>query len=199
MDSSLDLNGLAKSLPASNFEKAEKDMLNNFKAAALSITTLYKSSRHASKSAYNAGYAAACNDFLLMLQQGVSSGAIPSDPPHPSSYSSMSGSNQAMDPMMEHGGGMGVGRIMDWVEARLEAIKARQEEELEDEEREKERERIKSLAATAGASSSSSAMRMRKDNGAGSSSKREEGPKSDQRQGSSSMVSLIHVALCHRS
>ena len=28
---SLDLNGLAKSLPASNFEKAEKDLLNNFK------------------------------------------------------------------------------------------------------------------------------------------------------------------------
>lgn len=28
---SLDLDGLAKSLPASNFEKAEKELLNNFK------------------------------------------------------------------------------------------------------------------------------------------------------------------------
>ncbi|KAH0826126.1 hypothetical protein J3R83DRAFT_5916 [Lanmaoa asiatica] len=46
---SLDLNGLAKSLPVSNFEKAEKELLNNFKAAALSITTLYRSSRHTSK------------------------------------------------------------------------------------------------------------------------------------------------------
>lgn len=32
---SLDLNGLAKSLPASNFEKAEKELLNNFKGASL--------------------------------------------------------------------------------------------------------------------------------------------------------------------
>lgn len=36
---------------------------------------------------------------------------------------------------------MTIGRVMDWTEARLDAIKAREEEEDEDEEREKERER----------------------------------------------------------
>ena len=37
--------------------------------------------------------------------------------------------------------GMTIGRIMDYLEARLEAIKSREEEEEEDEERDKERER----------------------------------------------------------
>ncbi|KAH7922268.1 hypothetical protein BV22DRAFT_1017634 [Leucogyrophana mollusca] len=121
---SLDLDGLAKSLPAANFEKAEKDLLNNFKAAALSITTLYRSSRHASKRAYNAGYAAACQDLLVMIQQGVSTGGIaPSTSNRPDSDE------------------MTIGRIMDWIEARLEAVKSREEEEDEDEEREKEKER----------------------------------------------------------
>ncbi|KAI9454320.1 hypothetical protein HD554DRAFT_2112104 [Boletus coccyginus] len=118
---SLDLDGLAKSLPASNFEKAEKELLNNFKAAALSITTLYRSSRHASKRAYNAGYASACQDLMIMIQQGVSTGGIaPSD-------------NNA------HGDEMTVGRILDWIEARMEAVKSREEEEDEDEERERAR------------------------------------------------------------
>lgn len=39
------------------------------------------------------------------------------------------------------GGGMTIGRVMDWTEARLDAIKSREEEEDEDEEREKEKER----------------------------------------------------------
>ncbi|KAL4065667.1 hypothetical protein V8B97DRAFT_2070319 [Scleroderma yunnanense] len=116
---SLDLNGLAKSLPASNFEKAEKDLLNNFKAAALSITTLYRSSRNASKRAYNVGYAAACQDLMSMIQQGVSVGAS------------------------HNGEALSIGRILDWIEARIEAIKAREEEEDEDEEREKEKERAR--------------------------------------------------------
>ncbi|KAF8554052.1 hypothetical protein OG21DRAFT_1413282 [Imleria badia] len=122
---SLDLNGLAKSLPASNFEKAEKELLNNFKAAALSITTLYRSSRHASKRAYNAGYAAACQDLMIMIQQGVSTGGIA-----PSDHNAL-------------GGEMTVGRILDWIEARMDAVKSREEEEDEDEEREKERERAR--------------------------------------------------------
>ena len=32
------------------------------------------------------------------------------------------------------GNGMTVGRVMDWLEARLDAVKSREEEELEDEE-----------------------------------------------------------------
>ncbi|KIK80578.1 hypothetical protein PAXRUDRAFT_89101, partial [Paxillus rubicundulus Ve08.2h10] len=101
---SLDLNGLAKSLPASSFEKAEKELLNNFKVAALSITTLYRSSRHASKRAYNAGYATACKDLMMMVQQGVSAGGIA-----PSSNNS-------------HNSEMTIGRILDWIEARMEAV-----------------------------------------------------------------------------
>jgi len=104
----LNLNTLANSLPNSNLANAEKDLLNNFKAAALSITTLYRSSRETSKRAYNSGYVSACQDILLMIQQGVSAG----------------GADDAMS----------VGRIMDWVEGRLEAIKAREDEEYEDEE-----------------------------------------------------------------
>lgn len=44
---------------------------------------------------------------------------------------------------------MTIGRIMDYIEARLEAIKSREEEEDEDEEkeREKERERERNLAS----------------------------------------------------
>ncbi|KAF9642683.1 hypothetical protein BDM02DRAFT_3072110, partial [Thelephora ganbajun] len=95
----LNLNTLANSLPNSNLAKAEKDILNNFKAAALSITTLYRSSRQASGRAYNAGYVSACQDILSMIQQGVSAGGY-----HP-------GENP-----------MSVGTIMDWVEARCDAI-----------------------------------------------------------------------------
>lgn len=126
MDSSLDLNGLAKSLPAANLEKAEKDLLNNFKAAALSITTLYRSSRHASKRAYNAGYATACQDLMSMIQQGVSTGGV-----------ALSGSSNPAGDVMT------IGRIMDWIEARMEAVKAREEEEDEDEDREREKERVR--------------------------------------------------------
>lgn len=111
MDSSLNLNTLANSLPNSNIAIAEKDLLNNFKAAALSITTLYRSSRQTSKRAYTAGYVTACKDVLLMIQQGVSAGGVDDSV-------------------------MNVGRIMDWVEARLDAVKAREEEEDEEEERE---------------------------------------------------------------
>jgi len=93
----------------------------------LSITTLYRSSRKNAKRAYNAGYAAACQDQLDFIQQGVSAIDIGQAPSGSSSH--------AME-----GSGMSIGRIMDWTEARLEAIKAREEEEDEDEEREKDRD-----------------------------------------------------------
>lgn len=99
----------------------------NFIAAALSITTLYRSSRKGSKRAYNAGYAAACQDLLNFIQQGVSASDVGQSP---------SASSHAVE-----GGGMTIGRVMDWTEARVEAIRAREEEEEEDEEREKDKER----------------------------------------------------------
>lgn len=94
-----------------------------FLAAALSITTLYRSSRKNSKRAYNAGYSTACQDLLNFIQQGVSASDISPLPAHD----------------ME-GGGMTIGKVMDWTEARVDAIKAREEEEDEDEEREKGKE-----------------------------------------------------------
>jgi len=39
--------------------------------------------------------------------------------------------------------GLTIGRVMDWIEARLEAIRSRQEEEDEDEERERDKEKDK--------------------------------------------------------
>lgn len=83
----------------------------------MSLTTLYRSSKRTSKRAYNAGYASACRDLLNMIQQGVSAG-------------DSSGSD---------GQGIAIGRIMDYVEARLEAIRSREEEEDEDEDKERER------------------------------------------------------------
>ena len=52
-----------------------------------------------------------------MIQQGVSAGESSSDP--------------------NGTGGMSIGRVMDYIEARLEAIKSREDEEDEDEERER--------------------------------------------------------------
>ncbi|KAM5539544.1 hypothetical protein V8D89_006653 [Ganoderma adspersum] len=122
---SLNLNNLAKSLPSSSYANAEKELTNNFRAAALSLTTLFRSSKSASKRAYNAGYSAACHDLLNMIQQGVSTDA---------------------DPSRE----VTIGRIMDYIEARLEAIRAREEEE--DEEEEKERAAKGGPPSTAGPS-----------------------------------------------
>ncbi|TCD65587.1 hypothetical protein EIP91_002472 [Steccherinum ochraceum] len=135
---SLNLNMLASSLPNSNLANAEKDLMNNFKAAALSLTTLYRSSRRTSKRAYNAGYAAACQDLLLMIQQGVSAGESSSDP--------------------NGTGGMTIGRVMDYIEARLEAIKSREDEEDEDEEKErKDKDRSSSIPAQSAPSASTRA------------------------------------------
>ena len=97
-------------IPAPTGVSTEHILTQSSAAAALSLTTLYRSSKTASKRAYNAGYSAACHDLLNMIQQGVSTDS---------------------DPSRE----VTIGRIMDYIEARLEAIKAREEEEDEEEER----------------------------------------------------------------
>ncbi|KAF5326065.1 hypothetical protein D9611_000703 [Ephemerocybe angulata] len=139
---SLNLNTLVNSLPAQ--QNAEKELLNDFKAAALSITTLYRSSRKNAKRAYNTGYATACQDLLNFIQHGVA----------------------AVD-----GGGMTIGRVMDWTEARLDAIKSVEEDEDEDEEREKERGRPgpsgAGVSTAAGAAASSKPEHARKPQPAG--------------------------------
>ena len=67
-----------------------------------------------------------------MIQQGVSVGGL--------GISMPSSSSDASDD------GMTIGRVMDWTEARLEAIKAQEEEEDEEEEREGEKERTRSTS-----------------------------------------------------
>ncbi|KAL1719413.1 hypothetical protein EV715DRAFT_290386 [Schizophyllum commune] len=114
------LNTLASSLPSAN-QGADQALMNDFKAAALSITNFYRSSRAASARAYDSGYAAACHDILRMIERGVSADGGPT----------AMASNRASASENP----MNVGRVMDWIEARLEALKAREEEEAEDEAR----------------------------------------------------------------
>ncbi|KAI0030293.1 hypothetical protein K488DRAFT_54536, partial [Vararia minispora EC-137] len=92
---SLNLTTLASSLPPSANAATEKALLDDFKAAAASVTTLYRSSLKASKRSYDQGYAAACHEVLAMIQQGVSDHADPA---------------------------LHVARVMDWLEARLDAV-----------------------------------------------------------------------------
>lgn len=74
-----------------------------------------------------------------MIQQGVSVGGI--GPAGGSTSASAERSNE-----------MTIGKVMDWIEARLEAVKSREEEEDEEE----ERERTKNGASSANATSSKS-------------------------------------------
>ncbi|KAL1739442.1 hypothetical protein HDZ31DRAFT_68931 [Schizophyllum fasciatum] len=113
------LNTLASSLPSAN-QGADQALMNDFKAAALSITNFYRSSRAASARAYDSGYAAACHDIMRMIERGVSADGLPTP-----MASNAAGAGASANPM-------NVGRVMDWIEARLEALRAREEEEAED-------------------------------------------------------------------
>lgn len=75
----------------------------------MSITTLYRSALATSKQHYDAGYSAALEDLLSVIQQGVSVGG---------------------------GDGMTIGRIMDWIDARREVMKEREDDEEEEEDKE---------------------------------------------------------------
>ncbi|KIJ55361.1 hypothetical protein M422DRAFT_151801, partial [Sphaerobolus stellatus SS14] len=92
---SLNMKTLANSLP--NSANTDKQLMDNFKAAALSITTFYRSSLDASKLAYTSGYSTCLHDILQFIQAGVS----------------VSGNS---------GEELTIGRVMDWLEARSEAI-----------------------------------------------------------------------------
>lgn len=69
-----------------------------------------------------------------MIQQGVSTEGIE----HVQSHNDSSGPSSLSG---VQGQGMTIGKVMDWIEARMEAIKSREEEEDEEEEKERERER----------------------------------------------------------
>ncbi|WVN87420.1 uncharacterized protein L203_102600 [Cryptococcus depauperatus CBS 7841] len=99
----MDLSNLKQTLPP-GFADAETVMGDKFRAAALSITNLYKSSLSVTQQAYNVGYTAALDDMLAMVQSSIGEGQD---------------SAQALS------------RLMDWADARKAAISAFAAEEAE--------------------------------------------------------------------
>lgn len=131
------MNNLASSLPSSTVVKAEQDTMDKFKglynslatklsalltslcafsAAAQSLTMLYRSSQKASRRHFDAGYATALDDLLSVIQHGVSAGPDPNLP------------------VSDVEGGMTIGRVLDWIEARQEGLRTKAREDEEDEE-----------------------------------------------------------------
>ncbi|RSH78833.1 uncharacterized protein EHS24_001752 [Apiotrichum porosum] len=92
----MDLSALNSSLPP-GLADAERDMGDKFRAAALSITTLYKSSLALNKHAYQVGYSAALADVLSKLQSDIAAGEDAAS---------------------------ALARLMDWTEARQTAMAA---------------------------------------------------------------------------
>ncbi|CAE6448094.1 unnamed protein product [Rhizoctonia solani] len=94
---------LRESLPNAKLETAEREMSLDFKAAAQSLATLFKSSKQTVKHAHDAGYAACLQDMLQIIQSGVSEDT-----------------------------GVGVARVMDWAEGQLDRYGEGQEFEKVD-------------------------------------------------------------------
>lgn len=84
----------------------------SYSAAALALTTLYRSSQQSAKrhydAGYDSGYLAALDDFTSIIQHGVSTSAA--------SASNLNFAN-------EHA--MSIGWVMDWIEARSEVMRSK--------------------------------------------------------------------------
>ncbi|WWC87117.1 uncharacterized protein L201_002003 [Kwoniella dendrophila CBS 6074] len=100
----MDLSTLGSTLPP-GLADAERDMGDKFRAAALSITNLYKSSLGYTKQAYNVGYSAALADVLSTVQSSIGAGQ---------------NAEQTLS------------RLMDWADARQAAISAFAAEDTDD-------------------------------------------------------------------
>ncbi|WRT64942.1 uncharacterized protein IL334_001882 [Kwoniella shivajii] len=100
----MDLSTLGSTLPP-GLADAERDMGDKFRAAALSITNLYKSSLGYTKQAYNVGYSAALADVLSTVQSSIGAGQ---------------NAEQTLS------------RMMDWADARQAAISAFAAEDTDD-------------------------------------------------------------------
>ncbi|OCF76742.1 hypothetical protein I204_02443 [Kwoniella mangroviensis CBS 8886] len=100
----MDLSTLRSTLPP-GLADAERDMGDKFRAAALSITNLYKSSLGYTKQAYNVGYSAALADVLSTVQSSI-------------------GAGQDAEQTLS--------RLMDWADARQAAISAFAAEDTDD-------------------------------------------------------------------
>ncbi|GHJ88661.1 hypothetical protein NliqN6_5063 [Naganishia liquefaciens] len=130
----MDLSSLYTTLasPPGQLQQAEIDMMEKFKAAALSITNLYKSSVHTSKHAYSAGYGACLNDIQQILEASLSG---PSASSH-TQYNNPERLRQLAQDQDASTAGRTLARLMDWIEARQEAMKLEAEDEKEEEQRE---------------------------------------------------------------
>ncbi|WWC67766.1 uncharacterized protein I206_101678 [Kwoniella pini CBS 10737] len=100
----MDLSTLGTTLPP-GLADAERDMGDKFRAAALSITNLYKSSLGYTKQAYNVGYSGALADVLSTVQSSIGAGQ---------------NAEQTLS------------RLMDWADARQAAISAFAAEETDE-------------------------------------------------------------------
>ncbi|WWD22185.1 hypothetical protein CI109_106676 [Kwoniella shandongensis] len=100
----MDLSNLSSTLPP-GLADAERDMGDKFRAAALSITNLYKSSLSYTKQAFNVGYSSALTDVLSTVQSSI-------------------GAGQDAEQTLS--------RLMDWAEARQAAISAFAADEVDD-------------------------------------------------------------------
>lgn len=89
------------------------------------MTTLYKSSLRNSKKAYNEGYATCLRDVLNFIQAGVSAEGRMTELGGNDGSGAL-GLNLNFD---VDGKGMTIGRVMDWVEGRLEMITSEEEED----------------------------------------------------------------------
>lgn len=133
----MDLSTLYNTLstPPGQLQQAENEMMERFKAAALSITHLYKSSVHTSKQAYSAGYSACLADVLQTVQASLST-ISPERRPQPLHGTERTNDNQEHNLEQGENAAKVLGRLMDWIEARQEAMKLEAEEEKEKEEAE---------------------------------------------------------------
>ncbi|WVO19547.1 uncharacterized protein IAS62_000835 [Cryptococcus decagattii] len=100
----MDLSNLNSSLDP-DLADAERDIGDKFRAAAASITSLYRSSLAVTKQGYNAGYSTALKDMLSMVQSSIGEGQD---------------SAQTLS------------RLMDWADARQAAISVFAADEAED-------------------------------------------------------------------
>ncbi|OXB38177.1 hypothetical protein LQV05_001207 [Cryptococcus neoformans] len=100
----MDLSNLNASLDP-DVADAERDIGDKFRAAAASITSLYRSSLAVTKQGYNAGYSTALKDMLSMVQSSIGEGQD---------------SAQTLS------------RLMDWADARQAAISVFAADEAED-------------------------------------------------------------------
>lgn len=144
----MDLSSLDSALHPDQRQQAEKDLTRDFRAAALVLTQFYKTSLQTTNQSYNAGYAACLHEIQQNIQATLS---VPSG-----------GDNGIDDHGHEDGAGRTLGRLMDWIEARQEALKFEAEDEKEEQaqqQQQRQQQQYKGSSSSAKASSAGETSR----------------------------------------